>query len=180
MSGNAWREVREYNTLPAIDAILADYLKPMVLLTLNTGLKGGEAFNLCWPDIDFQRNQLSVEGTTAKSGQTRRIPLNTEVQAIFKSWGEQSDTEYIFASPVTRERFDKIKRSWGALRARAGLPDFWSHELRHTFASKLVMSGQDLYLVKELLGQPTIQMTERYAHLTPDHKISAVEMLVTK
>jgi len=180
MSGNAWREVRGYKTLPSIDARFADYLKPMVLLTLNTGLRRGEAFNLQWSDIDFQHNQLAVEGTTAKSGQTRHIPLNSEAQAILKDWKEQTDTKYVFASPVTRKRFDNIKRSWGALRERAGLPDFWFHDLRHTFASKLVMAGQDLYVIKELLGHSTIQMTERYAHLSPDHKVSAVEALVSK
>jgi integrase len=179
MSGNEWREVRGYKTLPAIDAIFADYLKPMVLLTLNTGLRRGEAFNLRWSDIDFQHNQLTVEGTTAKSGQTRHIPLNSEAQAILRSWKEQSDTEYVFASPVTRKRFDNIKRSWEALRARAGLPNFWFHDLRHTFASNLVMAGQDLYVIKELLGHSTIQMTERYAHLAPDRKASAVEFLVS-
>jgi integrase len=180
MSGNEWREVRGYKTLPAIDAIFADYLKPMVLLTLNTGLRRGEVFNLRWADIDFQHNQLTVEGTTAKSGQTRHIPLNSEAQAILKAWREQTNTEYVFASPVTRKRLDNIKRSWEALRARAGLSGFWFHDLRHTFASNLVMAGQDLYVIKELLGHSTIQMTERYAHLTPDHKINAVEKLVTQ
>jgi len=151
-----------------------------MLLTLNTGLRRAGASNLRWPHIDFQRDQLSVEDTTAKSGQTGHIPLNTEVQAILKSWREQSDTEYIFTSPLTRERFNNIKRSRGVLRARAGLPDFCFNDLRHTFASKLVMADKDLYVVKELLGQSTIQMTEQYAHLTPDHKISAIEILVTK
>ena len=178
MSGNVWREVRGYKTLPPIDSVFADYLKPMVLLTLNTGMRRGEVFNLKWSDVDFSRKQLSVEGTTAKSGQTRHIPLNKEALKLLENWKLQSKDSLVFASPVTGERFDNVKRSWEALRERAGLPNFWFHDLRHTFASKLVMAGQDLYVIKELLGHSTIQMTERYAHLAPDLKANAVEFLV--
>ncbi len=179
LSGNAWREVRGYKTLPSLDSVFADYLKPMVLLTLNTGLRRGEVFNLKWTDIDFRQKQLTVEGTTAKSGQTRHIPLNKEAFKLLENWKLQSDGLFVFSSPVTGNKFDNVKRSWEALRERAGLPDFWFHDLRHTFASKLVMAGQDLYVIKELLGHSTIQMTERYAHLAPDLKASAVEFLVS-
>ena len=85
----------------------------------------------------------------------------------------------MFPSPVTGKRFDNIKRSWEALRQRAGLPDFWFHDLRHTFASNLVMAGENLYTVKDLLGHSTVQMTERYSHLAPEHKAAAVEKLVS-
>jgi integrase len=179
LSGNAWREVRGYKTLPSLDSAFADYLKPMVLLTLNTGLRRGEVFNLKWTDIDFRQKQLTVEGTTAKSGQTRHIPLNKEAFKLLENWKPQSDGLFVFSSPVTGVKFDNVKRSWEALRERAGLPGFWFHDLRHTFASKLVMAGQDLYVIKELLGHSTIQMTERYAHLAPDLKASAVEFLVS-
>ena len=179
MSGNAWREVRGYKTLPSIDSVFTDYLKPMVLLTLNTGLRRGEVFNLKWSDVDFSHKQLTVEGTTAKSGQTRHIPLNKEALALLVNWKLQSKSLFVFPSPVTGGKLDNIKSAWEALRARAGIPGFWFHDLRHTFASKLVMAGQDLYVIKELLGHSTIQMTERYAHLSPDHKASAVEFLVS-
>ncbi len=79
----------------------------------------------------------------------------------------------------TGARFDNIKRSWGQLRDRAGISDFRFHDLRHTFASKLVMAGVDLYVIKELMGHSTIQMTERYAHLAPQYKANAVEKLVS-
>ena len=177
-SGNAWREVRSYEKLASIDGYFADHLKPMVLLSINTGLRRGEIFNLRWSDIDFGKKTLTVEGATSKSGQTHYVPLNSEILALLKEWKKQSKGEVVFASPVTGGRFNNIKRSWSQLRDRAGMSDFRFHDLRHTFASKLVMQGVDLYVVKELMGHSTIQMTERYAHLAPEHKASAVEKLV--
>ena len=179
MSGNDWREVRGYKTLPALDAAFADYLKPMVILALNTGLRRGELFNLSWKDIDLDKRQLTVEGSTSKSGQTRHIPLNREAHEVLADWEKQSDGVIVFPSPVTGERFDNIKRSWEGLRERAELEEFVFHDLRHTFASKLAMAGQDLYVIKELLGHSTVQMTEKYAHLSPELKVSAVEKLTS-
>jgi integrase len=61
----------------------------------------------------------------------------------------------------------------------AGIRDFRWHDLRHTFASRLAMAGVDLRTIQELMGHKTIQMTCRYAHLTPSHQLAAVERLVS-
>jgi integrase len=95
-------------------------------------------------------------------------------------WQKQSNGKLVFPSPVTNDRFNNINRSWRGLRDRAELKDFDLRDLRHTFASNLVMAKEDLYVVKELLGHSTIQMTEKYAHLAPEHKASAVEKLVAQ
>jgi|TARA_B110000902_G_scaffold259465_1_gene330833 integrase len=177
-SGNNWREVRGYSKLDPVDDHFADHLKPMVILSINTGLRRGEIFNLKWTDVDFDKKLLTVEGQTAKSGQTRHVQLNSEALSVLKAWRGQTMKGFVFPSPITRGRFDNIKKSWNLLREQAGVPDFRFHDLRHTFASKLVMAGVDLYTVKELMGHSTIQMTERYAHLAPEHKASAVEKIV--
>lgn len=75
-------------------------------------------------------------------------------------------------------RFNHIKRSWGNLLVEAGIQNFRFHDLRHHFASKLVMAGVDLNTVRELLRHADIQMTLRYAHLVPEHKARAVERLI--
>ena len=177
-SGNEWREIRDYETKRSIDGVYADYLKPMVLLALNTGLRRGEVFNLSWTDVDFAKRVLIIEGATSKSGQTRHVQLNSQACLILQDWHKQSKSDYVFPSPRTGERFNNIKKSWAGLLERAAIKSFRFHDLRHSFASKLVAAGVDLYTVKGLMGHSTIQMTERYAHLAPEHMADAVEKIV--
>jgi len=83
---------------------------------------------------------------------------------------------YVFSNEEG-EPYGDIKRSFSTALKRAGIENFRFHDLRHTFASHLVMSGVDLKTVQELMGHKTINMTLRYAHLSPDHKRKAVENL---
>ena len=83
---NAWRRRRGYKTFPEY-ATFTDHLKPMILLALNTGMRRGELFNLAWRDVDLGRRMLTVVGRTAKSAQTRHIPLNDEAHAVLSRWG---------------------------------------------------------------------------------------------
>ena len=156
----------------------ADYLKPMILVALNTGLRRGEIFNLLWSDVNFEKRELTIEGATSKSGQTRHVQLNSQAYTILHDWQQQSNGDYVFPSPRTGGRFNNIKKSWAGLRERAHIKDFRFHDLRHSFASKLVAAGVDLYTVKELMGHSSIQMTEKYAHLAPEHMADAVEKIV--
>ncbi|MCD6256016.1 MAG: site-specific integrase, partial [Deltaproteobacteria bacterium] len=87
--------------------------------------------------------------------------------------------EYVFVNPKTGRPYDDLKRSFKTALKRAGIEDFTFHDLRHTFASHLVMNGVDLMTVKELLGHKDIKMTMRYSHLSPDHKRVAVKRIET-
>jgi len=150
----------------------------MVLLAMNTGMRRGEIFDLTWHNVDLKKRNLTVEGIEAKSGHTRHIPLNDEALGALIAWRNQTNNKHlVFPNPSTKKRFNNIQISWEQLRAEAKLKDFRFHDLRHTFASKLVMQGVDLNTVRELLGHASIDMTLRYAHLSPEHKAEAVALI---
>jgi integrase len=176
-----WCEARSIDKPEPLVGNYTDYLKPMVLLAVNTGMRRGELFNLQWTDVDLKNRVVTVEGLTAKSGKTRHLPLNEEAFSVLIAWRNEAKSKIlVFPSPrsdETEERFNNIKRSWGGLVLDANIINFRFHDLRHHFASQLVMAGVDLNTVRELLGHGDIATTLRYAHLAPEHKAAAVAML---
>ncbi len=180
ISANTWRHERGYKLLPEIKpSEFADHVKLMVLLTLNTGLRRNELFTLAWAKTDLDRAMLTVAWQTAKSSRTRHIPLNEEALAALRKWKVQQDTSGLVFPSRTGEPFSHTKRAWASLLELAKIKDFTWHDMRHHFASQLVMAGVDLNTVRELLGHSDIKMTLRYAHLAPEHKAAAVERLVS-
>lgn len=179
-SGNVWRRERQRTELVDLDTLpFVDHLKPMVLLSMHTGIRRGELFGLEWSDVDLNCAMLTVRGSIAKTSKTRFIPLNPFIVGVMRQWKEQTSGEgLVFESPEGG-KFDNIKRAWQNVLARAGVKNFRWHDIRHHFASKLVQKGVDLYVVKDLLGHASIVMTERhYAHLAPQAKVDAVAKLV--
>jgi integrase len=180
-SGNAWRAERGRDLLAAFGKDdFADHLHPLVLLALNTGLRRGELFSLTWRAVDMQRKMITVRADTSKSGRTRHVPLNVEAIDTLKRWRRINKGDGLVFAGVTGARMTNINKSWASLMTAAKLKDFRFHDLRHHFASKLVMASVDLYTVKELLGHSDFEMTQRYAHLAPEHKAAAVERISAK
>lgn len=179
-NGNQWRKGRSYDFLPDLrQYVFADYLSPMILIALNTGLRRGELFSLTWEDVDLERAILTVNGNVTKSGKTRYIPLNSVSLQVLKDWQlNNSSGEIIFSNVKTGSMFGHVKKSWASVLGKANIKSFRWHDMRHHFASKLVMAGVDLNTVRELLGHADIKMTLRYAHLAPEHKARAVAKLV--
>lgn len=178
-SHNEWLMARNHPPLSSLRSVrFSDHLEPLFLLSINTGCRRGELFNLNWPDVDLGGAVLTVAGDTAKSGTTRHIPLNNEALETLRAWRKQTTgSGYVFPGKKDGERLNNVKKSWdGALKA-AGVEGFRWHDIRHTFASKLVMAGIDLNTVRELLGHSDFKMTLRYAHLAPEHKAKAVAVL---
>lgn len=179
-SANEWREKRNYDLMPTLSKTeFVDHLKPMILISINTGVRQGELLKLRWDAVDLDNALLTLHWENTKSGSTRHIPLNTEALETFKNWRKQSTGMLVFpgkdGSPIT-----EIKTAWGNLLTDAKIENFRWHDMRHHFASRLVMAGVDLNTVRELLGHSDLKMTLRYAHLAPEHKAAAVQKLMRK
>lgn len=165
------------------DGDYADYLTPMVLVALHTGLRRGDLFTLRWHHIDFELKQIKkvIEKTSHSRRKAGKKPINAildlsdeahrVLKQCHKQWGEG---EYVFPSPVTGGQLTDIKKAYGAVMVAAKIKDFRFHDLRHTFASRLVSAGVDLNTVRELMTHSDIKMTLIYAHLSPDHKADAL------
>lgn len=179
-NGNHWRTTRGYPTLRTFDGLgYVDHLKPLVILAINTGLRRGELFALTWENVDLTRAMLTVKGATAKSGNTRHIPLNAEAIAVLTTWRKGNATAQGLVFPgMEGNQLTGIKTAFNRVLRKAGITQFRFHDLRHHFASRLVMAGVDLNTVRELLGHSDIKMTLRYAHLAPEHKAAAVARLI--
>ncbi|MDP4530388.1 site-specific integrase [Alkalimonas delamerensis] len=177
-SGNRFRQERGYELLPDLNQRhFADHLEPIVLLAMNTGMRRGELLSLKWSSIDLERKNLTVLSENAKSGKSRHIPLNTEAHNTLSHWMQDTgSTGYVFKNP-DGSPLKEIRKSWATVIESAGIDNFRFHDLRHHFASKLVMARVDLNTVRELLGHADLAMTLRYAHLAPEHKAAAVNLI---
>lgn len=169
--GEAWRMARGREALGAFEGY-TDHVLPMVLLALNTGLRRGELRLIQWADIDLRAKLLTVRAGYAKSGKARTVPLNSEAVAVLKAWHKSHKGEGSVFGVAS------IQTAWEGLMTEAKIQDFRFHDCRHDFASRLVMAGVPLIVVRDLLGHGSIEMTERYAHLAPQHHAQAVQALV--
>lgn len=151
-----------------------DSLKPYVIIAVNTGLRLSEQLSLQWQHFDFKNEVISVYRT--KSGKKRVLPMNEDIKRVLNDIPRQPDSPYVFCNKNGKSHVH-VGRSFERAKKRMGLQDFHWHDLRHTTASHLAMSGVDLYTIKDLLGHSTITMTERYAHLSKSHKENAVANL---
>ena len=110
----------------------------------------------------------------------RYVPVNNILLRALKEIEENNcpECEYVFYSSKNNKWTSAtISRRFKAVVDRAGISDFHFHDLRHTFASHLVMVGVELATVKELLGHKSFEMTLRYSHLSSRHKKRATELL---
>jgi integrase len=173
-SHNEWLDERGRELMPDV----ADYLKPMVIISLNTGIRRGSLFGLLWSDVDFEGRVLTLRGEEGKSGKINRVPLNDAAFRAFHEWrGRLTGDGLVFPSPKTGKRLGDCKTAWKTLMRKANIENFRWHDMRHDFASQLVMKGVDLNTVRELMGHADLKMTLRYAHLAPEAKARAVAAL---
>ncbi|ABK98750.1 tyrosine-type recombinase/integrase [Pelobacter propionicus] len=153
-------------------------LREIVVFALNTGCRRGEILSLTWDHVDLKHGFIRI--ADSKNGESRDIPINAALADMFKGVVRRIDSPYVFTNPDTGTRYQDVKRSFATACRRAAIMNFHFHDLRHTFASHLVMNGVDLTTVSRLLGHKSLTMTLRYSHLAPDHLKKAVERLTWK
>ncbi|MBF0489367.1 MAG: tyrosine-type recombinase/integrase [Candidatus Omnitrophica bacterium] len=151
------------------------HLQPIVITALNTGMRKGEILSLKWENIDLNRGIIYVLNT--KNGEKREIPINHKLKEVLKGIEKSPKGPYVFCKDYNGSPYQEVKTSFATALETCKIENFRFHDLRHTFASHLVMAGIDLNTVRELLGHKSLTMTLRYAHLSPEHKRKAVEAL---
>ena len=182
-SHNRWRHERHLDPLPSLEERFADHLLPAVLISLNTGLRRNELFSLTWGAVDFRAKRLTVKGDTAKSGDTRTIPLNDDAANVLRLWKLQTGGGgLVFANKG--KQFGNLKRAYYAALKSAGIDRtagndgavVW-HSLRHTFGTKLARARVPPHTVQKLMGHANLVTTQRYFHSHEDELKAAVQKL---
>lgn len=159
-------------------AAAAPWVRELIVFAINTGMRRGEILALTWAGVDFTRRTVTV--FRSKNGERRTIPINQTVLDLLteKYAAKPSDSLLVFASQTsTPLDGSNLRRGFTSALKAAQIEDLHFHDLRHTFATRLVQAGVDLYKVQRLLGHKSPSMTQRYAHHYPESLRDGVEVL---
>lgn len=151
------------------------HLKPIIIFALNSGCRKDEILSLKWKNVDLRHGFIRLEKT--KNSECRKIPINAALKAVLSGLVRRLDVEYVFFDPKSGNRYRDVRRSFNTALRKAGIYDFHFHDLRHTFASHLMMACVDIATISKLLGHKSLKMTMRYSHLAPKHLTEAVDRL---
>jgi len=145
--------------------MISKWLRDIVIVGLDTGMRQGEMIETLTRSCIDSRNDMIVL-YQPKTQRSKMIPMTGRVKGVLKD-------EISFAQVNPRT----INRYFSSFTKQCAINNFRFHDLRHTFASKLAIKGVPIHVISELLGHTNIQMTMRYAHLSPKAKREAIELL---
>jgi integrase len=157
---------------------LPQWLKEIVLFALNTGMRQNEILSLKWSEVDLFRKTVSV--MKSKNYEKRVVPLNEVALTLLSQKAKvRAMSGFVFPDPKTGEKIvpENIMWRFYAAQEKAGIPHVRFHDLRHTFSTRLIQNGIDLYKVSKLLGHKDIRTTQRYAHHYSESLRDGVEVL---
>ena len=147
-------------------------LKPILMTAYSTGMRLGEILNLKWGDVNLKEDYILVRDS--KNYESRTISIHPTLKETLSHLKTISESDFTFEGRKT------IKRAWQKALRLSGIAHCRFHDLRHTFASNLVMNGVDIVTVAELMGHKDLSMTKRYSHPSPQHKKQAINKLKLK
>jgi integrase len=155
-------------------AACSPHLKAIVSCAILTGMRRGEILSLKWDQI--RAGFIYLEKT--KTNEARQIPVSDALEAVFKEIRRKDGLRYEHVFTFRQDRIqDNVKKAFAAAVKKSGIVDFHFHDLRHTFASQVLLNGGTLHDLRELLGHKSMSMTLRYSHLTQESKRKAVNLL---
>ncbi len=146
----------------------------LLATAVYTGMRAGELFGLRWDDVDFDKRLITVQRSFSqptKTGKIRHVPIFDALFPILREWRLKNDYELVFpneAGEMNTPSPRVVKFTFKEILERSGLPALRFHDLRHTFASRFVMEGGDLFMLQKILGHSSQIMVQRYAHLRPE------------
>jgi len=156
-----------------------DESRHRVTVLLHTGLRKSEFLGLSWKHVDFKAGVLTIP--LSKNGEARHVPMNGQVRAILSRRARPlNGGKLVFPNSEDKADLRWAEKTFPAAVTAARIDDFRLHDLRHTFASRLVMAGVDLLTVMQLGGWKSLAMVQRYAHLSSGHRQTAIERLVAR
>lgn len=152
------------------------YLHTIIILAISTGARKNEILSLTWENVNLERRVIVLHDT--KNGERRVLPIVGKALEILKEHKKipRIDTKLLFPAKNPLNPID-IRNPWQSALEEAEIEDFRFHDLRHSAASYLAMSGASLAEIAEVLGHKTLQMVKRYAHLSEAHTASVVERM---
>lgn len=158
---------------------VSQQLHEMCFMSLCTGMRAGEIFGLKWGHCNFEEGIIHI--ADPKGGEARKVFMTNTIKSMLEEKGKGDPGELVFKAREA-DQIRHVSRAFARAIIRlgfnTGIEDprqrVYFHTLRHTFASWLAIKGTPILTIKELLGHKTLAMTERYAHLSPDHKRTAI------
>ena len=147
-------------------------LQRYIVAALQTGARRGELIRLCWCDVDFRTGLLTFANT--KNGDLRTVPMTATMRALLQSLPRPLDSS---APVLPRRKPLVLTRAFARLRDRLGIENLTFHDLRHDVGSQLAMANVPLRTIADILGHRKLEMTLRYAHLSPAYLREAIDVL---
>ncbi len=151
----------------------------IVVVALSTGARYSEIINLKWDNVDFKKRMFYFMDT--KNGENRAVPISSKAHDLLLEHSKvrKLNSKLVFPRADGKKTTD-IRWHWEEAIKRAKLEDFRFHDLRHSAASNLAMSGASLLEIAEVLGHKTMSMVKRYSHLTKKHTAAILESMNEK
>ncbi|WP_323687246.1 MULTISPECIES: site-specific integrase [unclassified Rhizobium] len=157
----------EQRLLDACDVGKIPFLRTLLVVAVETGMRRGELLGLKWSDFSHNRRVLSLALT--KNGSGRDVPLSQRAFDMLIAWREHSAVDQSTIFPM---RAGTLEQAWRRLLVRAGIKGLRFHDLRHEGVSRLFERGLNVIEVSSVSGHKELRMLRRYTHLAADDLVA--------